>query len=239
MAGEVSQAVCVVLDVLRATTVIPTLFDRACPAVYVAGSHAHAERFAREKGYVLCGETQGLKPEGFDFGNSPTEFARHDFTGRPVVLSTTNGTKATVAVAAARAVFLGAAVNRLAVAEAAWQEALETDSDIVLVCSGTHGAFTLEDAVVAGGYVEALVAQGTAWTFPSLDDSAIAARRLWQSDSNLLRSLMEGRHAQYLAEVGLGEDIGYCATRDNLSIVPRLTREEQKGEVDAPVLLAP
>src|SRR5262245_24374769 len=91
LAGEVSGAVCIVVDVLRATTVIATLFERGCPRVYVAASHETARVFARANGYVLCGETDGYKVEEFDFGNSPTEFAAHDFTGRPVVLSTTNG----------------------------------------------------------------------------------------------------------------------------------------------------
>ena len=63
LAGEVSETVCVVVDVLRATTVIATLFARGCPRVYVAASHAAARDFARAKGYVLCGETNGFKVE--------------------------------------------------------------------------------------------------------------------------------------------------------------------------------
>src|SRR5579862_6652699 len=138
LAGDVSEAVCIVIDVLRATTVIATLFARGCPRVYVAAAHETARSFVREHGYVLCGETHGYKVPDFDYGNSPVEFAALDFAGRPVVLSTTNGTKATAVVANAKRVFLGAAINRMAVAQAAWREALERNADIVVVCSGTN-----------------------------------------------------------------------------------------------------
>lgn len=237
MAGEVGQAVCVVVDVLRATTVIATLFARDCPRVYVAASHETARAFARERGYALCGETEGYKVPDFDYGNSPVEFATLDFTGRPVVLSTTNGTKATAAVAGARRVFLGAAINRRAVAQAAWAEARESRSDIVVVCSGTGGQFTLEDATVAGMFVEAITAQAGAWEMPEQADSAIAARRLWQTEPNLLRGWMEGHHAQTLADRGFGDDLGYCAAIDQFVQVPTLVTEADAARVAAPALL--
>lgn len=237
LAGDVSNAVCVVINVLRATTVIATLFKQHCPCVYVAASHETAREFAHANAYVLCGETGGYKVEGFDYGNSPVEFAGLDFTDRPVVLSTTNGTKATAAVAGARRVYLGAAINREAVAAAAWRKAQETDSDIVLVCSGTDDQFTLEDATVAGMYVEALVAQGTAWSVPALSDSAIAARRLWENEPNLLRGWMEGVHARTLGDRGFGEDIAYCASIDTLPFVPTLVAEEEADMVASPVVL--
>lgn len=237
LAGEVSKAVCVVIDVLRATTVIATLFDRHCPCVYVAASHETARAFARAQGYVLCGETGGVKVEDFDYGNSPSEFALMDFTARPVVLSTTNGTKATAMVAEAHRVFLGAAINRAATAEAAWEAAQEAGTDIVIVCSGTDDQFTLEDAMVAGMYVEAIAAHAGAWTMPKQADSSIAVRRLWEKEPNLLRGWMEGSHAQTLAERGFGEDVGYCAATDTLDNVPTLVTQARKESVACPVIL--
>jgi 2-phosphosulfolactate phosphatase len=252
LAGDVADAVCVVIDVLRATTCVATLFARACPRVYVAAGHDTARAFARQHGYALCGETEGYKVPDFDYGNSPVEFAALDFTDHPVVLSTTNGTKATAVVANARRVFLGAAINRMAVAQAAWRAAVALDSDIVLVCSGTNDEFTLEDATVAGLYVEALAAQADPRTIPDQADSAIAARRLWQTEPNLLRGWMEGVHARTLADRGFGEDVGYCAAIDRLDHVPTLIgevrldsdridsdrlEEARSADVAAPVIL--
>ncbi len=237
LAGDVANAVCIVIDVLRATTVVATLFERRCPRVYVAASHDTARAFARRRGLVLCGETGGYRVPDFDYGNSPVEFASLDFSERPVVLSTTNGTKATARVATARRVFLGATVNRKAVANAAWDAATETDSDIVLICSGTDDQYTLEDATAAGLYVEALVARGGPWTMPALSDSSIAARRLWQSEPNLLRGWMEGIHARTLADRGFGEDVAYCAAIDRLPHVPTLVDETGAADLAAPVIL--
>lgn len=237
LAGEVSEAVCVVVDVLRATTVIATLFARGCPRVYAAASHETARRFARERGYLLCGETGGLKVPDFDYGNSPVEFASLDFTGKPAVLSTTNGTKALAAVSGARRVLIGAAVNRSVIAQAAWEAARETESDIIIVCAGTGTKFTLEDTTVAGILVEAIAAQASAWEMPEQADSAVAARRLWQSEPNLLRSWMECRHAVNLADKGFGDDLGYCAALDTVPTIPILVSEEEDGSGDAPVLL--
>ena len=237
LAGDVSNAVCIVIDVLRATTVIATLFDRSCPCVYVSASHDTARKFARERGFALCGETEGYRVPDFDYGNSPTEFSTLDFAGRPVVLSTTNGTKATAAVAAARRVYLGATVNRKAVAAAAWEAATEMGADIVLVCSGTNDRYTLEDATAAGLYAEALHARGGPWTMPTLDDASLTARRLWQSEPNLLRGWMEGTHARTLADRGFGDDVAYCSGIDRLPHVPILVGADETGAIAAPVVL--
>lgn len=65
------ERVCIVVDVLRASSSIVTLFDRGCRTVIPVGSVAEARRLARQHGYMLVGERNGLAPPGFDFGNSP------------------------------------------------------------------------------------------------------------------------------------------------------------------------
>jgi 2-phosphosulfolactate phosphatase len=237
LAGDISNSVCIVIDVLRATTVVATLFERGCPRVYTAASHDVARSFARSNGYELAGETGGLKEPDFDYGNSPTEFYGLDFTNRPVVISTTNGTRAVTAVSSAPAVLLGAAVNRMAVSRAAWQSALQNERDIVVVCSGTNRQFTLEDATVAGLYVEAITGFAGPWEMPHIADSAIACRRLWQNEPNLLRGLMEGEHAQRLGDAGLGYDVGFSVSIDTMNSVPTLVTEGNTSTVAAPVIL--
>src|SRR5204863_7156067 len=51
-----------------------------------------------------------------------------------------------------------------------------------IFCSGTDDQFTLEDATVAGLFVEGITALGGPWDMPESSDSAIACRRLWQSE---------------------------------------------------------
>lgn len=239
LAGDISNSVCIVIDVLRATTVVATLFEQRCPRVYAAASHDTARHYARSNNCVLIGETGGLKVPDFDYGNSPTEFSTIDFTDRPVVISTTNGTRAIAAVASAPLVLLGAAVNRMAVSRAAWHDAVLNERDIVVVCSGTDREFTLEDATVAGLFVEAIAGFAGPWQMPHQTDSAIACRRLWQYEPNLLRGLMEGAHARTLGERGFGDDLGYCVSIDTIDCVPTLVTEQTIASVPAPVLLIP
>src|SRR5438046_968309 len=70
-----------------------------------------------------------------------------------------------------------------------------------------------------------------------ISTSAIACRRLWQTEPNLLRGLMEGFHARTLADRGFGADLGYSAAIDVLPHVPTLVAEEEAAQVMAPVLL--
>ena len=146
------------------------------------------------------------------------------------MLSTTNGTRAIAAVNAAPHVLLGAAVNRMTAARLAWELAVEGGYDIEIVCSGTNGHFTLEDATVAGLFVEAIGGFAGPWTIPDIADSAVACRRLWQKEPNMLRGWMEGAHAHTLANLGFGEDVAFCAQIDTISHVPVLTTEATASE---------
>jgi 2-phosphosulfolactate phosphatase len=74
---DAAASVCVIVDVLRASSSIVTLLERGAGSV-IAASDIEAARALSEKlpGYVLCGEKDGLPPEGFAYGNSPSEFSR-------------------------------------------------------------------------------------------------------------------------------------------------------------------
>ena len=111
----------IVIDVVRATTTLSVMFDRGCARVLVAGDIPEARAVvARAAGpLLLAGESGGLRPPGFDFGNSPIELAEAKLAGREVVFCTTNGTKALRACAGARAIMAGSLRNAEAVCRAA------------------------------------------------------------------------------------------------------------------------
>src|SRR5207248_2499371 len=131
---------------------------------------------------LLCGELGGLPPSGFDYGNSPTEMAGLALEGRPVVLATSNGTRALAALALAPAVLVGCFLNAAAVAQRGLALARALDADLTLVCSGdaSGSQFSLEDALAAGYLVDRVRLQ-TGEGATVLDDGARAAWRLWQS----------------------------------------------------------
>ena len=83
-----------VIDVLRATTTIATLFARGLADLLVFDSIEAARKRARAEGRILLGEVGGLPPKDFDYGNSPAEAATLELKGQGAALFTTNGTRA-------------------------------------------------------------------------------------------------------------------------------------------------
>jgi 2-phosphosulfolactate phosphatase len=70
---DIRGANVVVIDVLRATTSMCVAFDHGAKFMHPVAEVAEAEAF-RSKGYLLAGERNGIKVEGFDLGNSPFDF---------------------------------------------------------------------------------------------------------------------------------------------------------------------
>jgi 2-phosphosulfolactate phosphatase len=87
----------VVIDVIRAFTTTHIAFERGVTEVLLAGEvdEAFALKEAFED-YVLAGERDAIKVEGFEMGNSPFACTRADLDGRGMILSTTNGVRATL-----------------------------------------------------------------------------------------------------------------------------------------------
>lgn len=227
-------AVCVVLDVLRASSTLVTLLARGAAPVYVAASVEAARALAatRRPRPLLCGEVGGIPPPDFDAGNSPSQFAARPLAGQAVVLATSNGTRALARWAAAPCVLVGCLLNATAAARHAWRQACALGGDLALVCAGDDGGatFALEDALAAGYLVDRLlVAEGVARE--RLDDAALAAWRLWSAyaaadpATAAHRALAEAAHGRELAALGFAADLAYCARLDALPLVPVLARE--------------
>ena len=238
LASDVEAKVCVVIDALRATSTLVVLIERGMREVVVCGTLAEARRVARRTGYLLCGEVNSLPPPDFDYGNSPTEFAALDLSGRSAVLFTSNGTRALRQVADAQAVLAGALLNCRAAALAALAEAAQTgvrlaagaDRSIAIICAGRgHGHyFSLEDTYAAGALVNSLLAQaGPAGLRPRLWNDALAALRLYRSyRGRALACFRQADHGRSLIDLGLGHDLEFCARADVSTAVPRLRRGE-------------
>jgi 2-phosphosulfolactate phosphatase len=228
----------VVIDVLRATSTMVEALANGARAILPVATADEAARIAQNIGrdsVLLCGERRALPIEGFDLGNAPTEFTTERVADKSLVMTTTNGTRAFLAVAERRSaggggvnaggsgsdgeeaavilagsfLNLSAVIGRLAGRSAA----------TALVCAGREGRFALEDAVCAGAVVRGLEAEGAAL---ELNDGAMAARLLAGQHMGNLQGMLEltaaGRH---LMEVGLGEDLRFCASLDRTDIVPR------------------
>ena len=92
-----ATGVVVVIDVLRAFSNAAYAFSRGAKEIYPVGSAEEALKFkAGTPNSLAAGEVGGLPPEGFDFGNSPTQTKELDLSGKVIVQSTGAGTKGIV-----------------------------------------------------------------------------------------------------------------------------------------------
>lgn len=217
--------VCLVIDVLRATSSLVTMFGRGLAEAIVVESIEEARReSAKRPGWLLCGEAGGLAPEGFDHGNSPSEFNQLDLSGRRAIVATTNGTMALARASACPVVLVAALLNLRAAARAALREAAIGGRDIAVLCAGNSRArhFSLEDAFCAGAVVDELVSPGGP---TRLWSSATAARRLYRSyRGSALAAFREADHGAVLIALGFQRDLEFSAQRDRVRVVPRLER---------------
>ena len=133
----------IVLDILRATSVMTTALANGASRIITCTSVDQAFQLSEQSSDkpLLCGERGGLPIEGFDLSNSPREYSADVVEGKTLVMTTTNGTKALQSVESAENVIAGSLLNLNAVVDYA-----STRDDVLVVCAGTNGMVTGEDA---------------------------------------------------------------------------------------------
>lgn len=201
-----------VLDIFRATTSMATAFANGCRRVIPVRTVEEAIALKElNAGALLAGERQARPIPGFDLGNSPGEYSRPVVDGKTLIMTTTNGTVALKTAEKAAKVYVGAFVN----AAALCRKLSDTSMDIVLLCAGTRGHLTIEDALCAGLLADRLAGHS------GLSDAALAARAIYSDyRADLVRRTSQGIHARHLAAIGYGGDIDYCLRHDLYDIVP-------------------
>jgi 2-phosphosulfolactate phosphatase len=213
---DLSRHAVVVFDVLRATTSITAALAAGVTEIHVFGDIDTAATAAGNfpKNRLLCGEVKCLAPPGFDLGNSPRAFDRAAHAGRPMLLSTTNGTRALLAAAEAGVLLCGALVN----AEAVAKTLIALGRDVLLVCAGTQGAVAMEDLLGAGAVLDHLEKLGASPNFAS--DSARIANALYSGCQHDLPAVLEqSAGGQNVIAAGLGADIAFSARLNSIPIV--------------------
>lgn len=205
-----------VVDCLRATTTIAAALDAGCASVIPMAEEGEARRRAAERGALLAGERGCVPPPGFDLGNSPAAFTPQVVGGREVVLWTTNGSGALVGAArGAAAVLAFALVN---VGATAAHLAQRHCRRLAIVCAGTEGEFSLEDAFAAGALIDRLFRGEGAGR--ALDDRGRAAWLLYRGGRRDPRAVLDaGTAAARLRQRGLGADVAFAARADALGVV--------------------
>lgn len=219
---EPKQHVVGVVDVLRATTSAVTMLENGLLRAIISDNIQHARKLALANYALLCGEVKARPPAGFDYGNSPSEFAGLSFKGKSAVLFTTNGTRALSSAAEAPVVLAAAIVNRRAAAQRLVAEALNRQLDVAIVCAGVERgtAFSLEDTATAGAIVEAAIETEAAI---AMTDTSWAALHLWRwYRGDVMRLFRQSKHGRALRELGFQDDLACAAQLDIYQSVPYL-----------------
>ncbi len=216
-----------VIDVLRATTVMTRWFELGGTELYPVKSPDEARQLILElqdrgSSPLLMGEVNGLPPEGFDLGNSPTELTydliREHYCG---VMSTTNGTVALNQAASSGSPVIAVSLRNYS---ACLDYALTLGNKIGLLCSGRKKRPSWEDTLCAGAILEALIGRGET----EMTDAARIALTLWQARGEDLREyVMNSTHAKYLETINFANDVTFCCVCDSSTVVPMLSTDEK------------
>ncbi|MGZ4962237.1 MAG: 2-phosphosulfolactate phosphatase [Limisphaerales bacterium] len=222
---DLAGSVCVVFDILRATTSMVTALGNGADAILPVSEIAEALEAARKHpGALLAGERDGLRIRAaqtgsvdFDLGNSPREFTSERVRGKKIVMTTTNGTRALQSCKHAARALAGSFLN-LAVTAGAVQQI--GTKNLIVICAGTFEEAAYEDTLAAGALCQLV------WgTFEAgATDAAHIAREVYlKANGDLMGAFVHSRNARrLLSRVELNQDVAFCAQRDTVELVAEL-----------------
>jgi 2-phosphosulfolactate phosphatase len=226
---DLSQTVCVVFDILRATTSMMAALANGAAAVLPVGEIEEALGIRRDwPAVLLAGERDGLRIQAnltggidFDLGNSPREFAPETVRGRTIVMTTTNGTRALRSCLPAKQIFIGSFLGLKAIAR--WIQ-LQTPDHLMLVCSGTYEQASYEDTLAAGALCDRI---WSSYGTGAVADSAAIAREIYRvSQHDLLGAIQHARNGRrLLRHPDLAGDVPFCLQCDTIPFLAELTKE--------------
>jgi 2-phosphosulfolactate phosphatase len=209
-----------------------TALAAGCTDIRPCGTVEEAKKLAGGLGVgraLLGGERNNVRIQGFDLGLSPFEYTAQVCRGKTLVMTTDNGTRALLRAVEAERVLVAGFVNRGAVCEQLRQD----PRPVHIVCAGTDGAVTLEDALLAGALVDDLSRK---FDIPSNDSARLAWDNFKQRGSCLLAALEMSDGARGLFEHDHARDIEFAAGVDRFDLVPELRRNPLRLEMAAPPL---
>jgi len=113
-----AEGLTVVIDVFRAFTTAAYVMHNDAESIVPVETVEDAFRLKGEHpDWLLMGEVDGVKVEGFDYGNSPHEVKELDFKGKTLIQRTSAGTKGIILAHNADEILLGSFVTADAIVD--------------------------------------------------------------------------------------------------------------------------
>ncbi|MBL4886465.1 MAG: 2-phosphosulfolactate phosphatase [Planctomycetaceae bacterium] len=232
---QLSGGVAVVIDILRASSTISTAIangaETVIPCEQVEQTHQLRKEITNSP-TLLGGERGGVIIEGFDLGNSPKDYSCEQVSGKTVLFTTTNGTRAIHRCQQANAVYIGSFLNLKSIT----QKLQQHTEPIHLVCAGTDGVITSEDCLFAGAVAAELTQLTEQESNDVLFDDAtqlcITLYRQWVAAGEKQLQITEAfKHSQggrNLLALGMESDLSLCAQLNTANVVPVWDRETNR-----------
>ncbi|HUG34562.1 MAG TPA: 2-phosphosulfolactate phosphatase [Anaerolineales bacterium] len=202
-----AMGVVVVIDVIRAFTNAAFAFSRGAKEIYpVSGVEEALILKAQTPNSLACGEVGGLPPEGFDFGNSPSQTSLLDLNDKIIIQRTGAGTQGITRSLKADTVFAASFV----VAHATVQQIQKLNPvEITFVATGQTYDGGEEDLACAE-YLEALL-------LGKSSDPAFYLDRVWNSaDARVFHDPQVNEFPKL--------DISHCTSLDKFDFAMPVTR---------------
>ncbi len=147
-----AQGLTIIIDVFRAFSLAVYAFDRGAERIIPVENVDQAFNLKKTNPeYILVGERQERKVPGFDFGNSPTEINKFDFSGKTIIHTTSAGTKGLTNASHASEIITGSFVN----AKAIIQYIRDKNPEIVsLVAMGFRAQTSADEDILCAQYIK-------------------------------------------------------------------------------------
>ncbi|TAL70660.1 MAG: 2-phosphosulfolactate phosphatase [Bacteroidetes bacterium] len=218
---SIDSTIVVVIDVLRASSTI-------CAALYYGAKEIIPCRTIEKAKEIynnypigtvlLCGERNGVKPRGFDLGNSPAEFTKEIVENKSLIMTTTNCTNAISKLKNKKNIFMACFSNFTSVIELIRSKLDNKDIDLMFVCAGDNGNKSLEDTVCSGAYINSIVNRYDNCYLN--EESQLALNTFSDVKNNLKEAFYNSEHGKLLRKLGFQMDIDLAMKYDLFPVVP-------------------
>ncbi len=234
------NSVCVVVDTFRATTSITTLMGVGVKRIYVVANGENAKILHKKYAHksLLIGEEEGLKIDGFDYGNNPSIFSDMHFNNDEVIFTSTSGAKTFLLLENVKHVLIGSLVNLTSVAKVAASLAKKEHLNVYVIPSGyfyDSNIYVVEDWVTSKLILDKVLQYS-----PLIDSSKgefyLKTKHLLETNSDISLALKNSPNAIKLAEMGFASDIDYAIQIDQQVFVPKVKNFVITGKIKAVVI---
>lgn len=147
-----SRGLTVIIDVFRAFSTACYAFDGGINCIFPVGDLNSAFLMKKQNPeYILVGERNEQKPEGFDFGNSPSQLLKGDLNGKTMVHTTSSGTQGIANATHADEILTGSFVNARAIVN---YIRAKKPNEVSLVCMGYSCQYPTDEDTLLAEYIK-------------------------------------------------------------------------------------